>query len=232
MVHGLTASPAEMRPLAEFLSQQDNFDFDIIGIRLPGHGTSVEDLRKKSWKEWVASVENAYNTLKSQYDSIVLCGLSLGALLTAYVAAMHPEKVCALVLLAPPYKLKTKALALTGILRFFKPYFPKSTDVEEYYRQHNLWSYTKYPTNALYQLHLTIKALKKKIKEIQTPTMIALGKKDDLVALETITLLKKELTTTSEVLILNHSGHILTVEPDKDILFAKTREFIEKNCTK
>ena len=43
LLHGLTGSPAELRPVGEALAQAG---FRAVGPLLPGHGTSPEDLGK------------------------------------------------------------------------------------------------------------------------------------------------------------------------------------------
>src|SRR5262249_50914792 len=55
LVHGFTATPAEMRPLGEALAARG---FPVRGVRLAGHGTSVEDLARTGWRDWYASVEH------------------------------------------------------------------------------------------------------------------------------------------------------------------------------
>ncbi len=43
LVHGFTGAPDEMRPLGEALAAAG---FPVRAVRLPGHGTSVDDLAR------------------------------------------------------------------------------------------------------------------------------------------------------------------------------------------
>ena len=54
-------------------------------------------------------------------DKIVLCGLSLGAVLALNYAIDHPDKVKALVLLAAQYKMPKKLLKFQNMLFRFMP---------------------------------------------------------------------------------------------------------------
>ncbi|MFX1537598.1 MAG: alpha/beta hydrolase [Promethearchaeota archaeon] len=45
VIHGYTGTPYEMRGLAQHLASQD---FHVIGVRLPGHGQTKEELLKMS----------------------------------------------------------------------------------------------------------------------------------------------------------------------------------------
>lgn len=44
LVHGYTATPGELRLLGDELQQ---LNFKVMGVRLPGHGTTVQDLAKQ-----------------------------------------------------------------------------------------------------------------------------------------------------------------------------------------
>ena len=54
-------------------------------------------------------------------DEIVLCGLSLGAVLALNYAIDHPDKVKALVLIAAQYKMPKKLLKFQNMLFRFMP---------------------------------------------------------------------------------------------------------------
>ena len=56
-----------------------------------------------------------------EHDEIVLCGLSLGAVLALNYAIDHPNKVKALVLIAAQYKMPEKLLKFQNMLFRFMP---------------------------------------------------------------------------------------------------------------
>ena len=96
LVHGLTATPREMSFLAEELSQAG---FCCLGIRLPGHGTSVDDLRERTRQEWLTAVEEGYLGLLSRTSRIYGIGVSTGGLLLLQLAANR--KLAGAVVLSP-----------------------------------------------------------------------------------------------------------------------------------
>ncbi len=59
--------------------------------RLPGHGTTVEDMNTTSWADWTAEVEAAYERLADRCEHVVVMGLSMGGTLTAWIGAEHPD---------------------------------------------------------------------------------------------------------------------------------------------
>ncbi len=72
-----------------------------------------------------ATYKELYSTFSSECDKvndeIVLCGLSLGAVLALNYAIDHPDKVKALVLIAAQYKMPKKLLKVQNMLFHLMP---------------------------------------------------------------------------------------------------------------
>ena len=56
MIHGFTGSPASIRPWAEGLHQKG---FTVLAPRLPGHGTTWDEMNETRWQDWYNEVERA-----------------------------------------------------------------------------------------------------------------------------------------------------------------------------
>ena len=80
----------------------------------------AEMLERKS-----ATYKELYSAFSSECDKendgIILCGLSLGAVLSLNYAIDHPDKVKALVLIAAQYKMPKKILKVQNILFHLMP---------------------------------------------------------------------------------------------------------------
>src|SRR3954452_23036284 len=76
--HGFTGSPASMRPWAEHLAAQG---YAVSLPRLPGHGTTWQEMNRTTWADWYAEVERAFLALANQVDTVVVGGLSMGGAL-------------------------------------------------------------------------------------------------------------------------------------------------------
>ena len=83
LLHGLTGSPAELRPVGEALAAAG---FRAAGPLLPGHGTTPEDLATTTRSELVQAAESALLSLAGA-RRLFLCGLSVGGLLAIHLAA-------------------------------------------------------------------------------------------------------------------------------------------------
>ena len=54
---GFTGSPASMVPWGRYLAEQG---FGVAVPRLPGHGTTWQELNRTRWADWYGEVERAF----------------------------------------------------------------------------------------------------------------------------------------------------------------------------
>jgi carboxylesterase len=87
-LHGFTGNPSSMRSFAEAAA---GAGYHVELPRLPGHGTSVDDMLTTRWPDWLGEAEAAYQRLRQRADRIVVGGLSMGGALTLAVGLAHPE---------------------------------------------------------------------------------------------------------------------------------------------
>ncbi|MGZ5351608.1 MAG: alpha/beta hydrolase [Actinomycetota bacterium] len=116
MIHGFTGSPASMRPIGEWLAEQGAA---VEGVRLPGHGTSVDDLRTRRWTEWVDEATDGLDRLRTRSRTVVAFAQSMGASVALAVAAARPHDVDGLAL-ANPYVFDARHLLIPVGRRFLR----------------------------------------------------------------------------------------------------------------
>jgi len=152
LIHGGTGSPPEMRPMGEYLAEKG---LTALGVRLAGHGTTPEacpelcrrDLATTTWQDLVASAEEGLGQLQDQCEHVFLAGLSLGGLITLYLAAHRPI-AGAVVMAAPAYITDWRFRFLPLIKHFVKWYHssgeldltdPEGRERVSFYRRVRLW---------------------------------------------------------------------------------------------
>ena len=91
VLHGFTGNPYSMRPLAERCAQAG---YSVELPRLPGHGTSLEDLVPRRWPDLVEAAFAAFDELAARCDKVAVVGLSVGGGLTALIAEERPVAGC------------------------------------------------------------------------------------------------------------------------------------------
>jgi carboxylesterase len=102
VIHGFTGTPASVRGVAEAFAAAGR---DVELPRLPGHGTSVEDMLGTGWSDWNGEVADSLARLSERVDRTVLVGQSMGGTLALRAALDHPS-VAALVCINPATRLR------------------------------------------------------------------------------------------------------------------------------
>jgi carboxylesterase len=87
-LHGFTGNPTSMRPVATSFAAAG---FAVELPRLPGHGTTVDDMITTGWADWTAAAEDAYQRLAARCEQVVVAGLSMGGSLTIWLATKHSD---------------------------------------------------------------------------------------------------------------------------------------------
>ena len=106
LLHGMSDSPYSLRALGERLNQ---LGFQVVGLRLPGHGTAPSGLVHATWQDLAAATRLAARHLRNRIGSEVplyLVGYSNGAALAVEYALARLQgedlpKVDGLILLSP-----------------------------------------------------------------------------------------------------------------------------------
>ena len=96
-LHGFTGNPSSMRGVAEAFADAG---YHVELPRLPGHGTTVDEMLTTTWDDWSGEVAAAFERLAARTDRIVVAGLSMGGSLALWAALGRPD-VLGLVLVNP-----------------------------------------------------------------------------------------------------------------------------------
>jgi len=227
-IHGFTASPAEMRPMAKYLNLRSGWR--CKGITLPGHGTRIEDMQHARGEDWVVSVQTAYDDLARDCRHVFLAGVSLGAALCVHVALRRraDAKLRGLILMAPAFGVSLKRTIGVYLLRPVRNLRPKPTRAADYFLDNRLYSYLHTPLNlAADVLRLGREAVARLSELKEVPVLLFAGDLESTVSLEKIHAVARNNPWVRFVR-LPKSRHILTVEPDREMMFEASAEFVEE----
>mgnify|MGYP002641408456 CR=1 FL=1 len=227
LIHGFTASPTELRPIANVLHQAG---YTASGIRLAGHGSQLEDLQTTSWRDWLHSAQQGLDELSTHCSRICVIGLSMGGVLAAHLAADRPQQVDGLCLLAPAFCVQSRFLWLAGLLKRVVPTIAKGPQSLAYYQKHHLFAYGSMPVAALAQLHSLIETTTPLLPQISQPTALFMGMRDHTVFPSSGQKIWRVLGSAQKKLVhLPQSGHILSVEPDAPYMTQNILRFLQQN---
>ena len=222
LIHGFSATAAEVRPLAEALHKAG---YTIAAPLLPGHFTRPEDLNNVCWQDWVAEVEGMYQRLLPECEQLVVGGESTGGVLSLYLAAQYPQ-IAAILLYAPALRLTLRPIDIIRLYLFapFVAYVPK-----DYMDSNELWQgYPANPLKGAIQLLKLQKNVKPLLGQIHQPTLIVQGRLDQSVHPEVPDMISNKIQARiCEKYWMPNSGHCVLLDKERQDIFNITLRFLE-----
>lgn len=226
LIHGFTGSPAEMRLVGEYLNQRD---ITVSVPCLPGHGTTLDDLNQCQWRDWTNHIEAEAAKLQSRCESVFVGGLSLGALLSLYLAANVPDLAGA-ALYSPSIMLTDPRRHFLPIIKHLVGQLPKpEDDFTDPEAKSRFWSYDAYPTAASHELIKFIKQVKQSLPRVTCPIRILHSTGDTVMHPESAPYIYARVgSTDKEIVTLHNSGHVLTLDSEWKQVAEQTYQFAKK----
>lgn len=226
LIHGFTGAPPEMRLIGDYLHQRG---YTVYGPLLPGHGTTVEDMNRCKWTDWTGHVEKAFAELTSRCEKVCVAGLSMGSLLTLYLAAHHPELPAA-VLYSPAVKVASRLIYFSPIFKYLIPKKPKSaeSDLTDPEAELRLWHYEEDPAFAAHELLKLIRRVRRLLPQVTCPLLIVHSTRDKAITPDSASYTFERVgSRDKEMITLHNSGHCLTVDSEWEFVAARTLDFIQ-----
>jgi len=233
-VHGLTATPDEVRPLGDALSTAG---FRCHAVRLPGHATTVADLATVRRHAWLATVEDAVGRMAAETGAVALAGISLGALLSLAVVASGRFPVRALVLLGTPLLLANERATWLRFLAWMpgvagpSRVLPKrhGRDILDEQARAASRAYDAMPVAAVAELLRLRAQVKRALHRVTLPTLVLHGRHDRTAPVANVEILERLLPGRPlEVTVFERSAHVLTEDAERDAVAARIVEFLSR----
>jgi len=182
LIHGFPASPAEMRPLGEFLRREG---FSVYGARLKGHGTSPYDLDQTPWNKSILSVERGYKVLSHHCEKLAVIGFSIGGVIALDMASQLRKNICCAISISASMKVEgmesisSNISAQMGKVRQIIPgvkskFIKWKTESPEI-------NYCSAPFQKIVDVKNYIEQVKGRLKAISIPLLIIQGTRDPFV---------------------------------------------------
>lgn len=225
LVHGFTGSPSEMILLGNDLYKQG---YTVLGIRLAGHGTNVEEMAKTTWQQWYHSVCDGYHLLRGFCDEISVIGLSMGGLLSIRLGIDFPVKKV-VSMSAPVFIANERNLRLLPPLeRSAGRYHRKNRrHLPELAKRYNV-SYNKIPLVCIYQLLDIIAKTKTILPQMEKPILVVQSENDHTVKAESGQYIFDHVQSREKKLFkIELSGHLVTLDVEHDKVFKEIHDFLK-----
>lgn len=226
LVHGFTGSPQGMRGLGEYLAERG---LAVAAPRLPGHGTSWEDLGTRRSEEWVEAVETSFDHLRSQTEETFVVGLSFGAALSLDLAARRPDEVKGLVTLAGMIFSKDPRRHLAPLVAKALRSIPGvGNDIADPAGKE--FAYDRIPTKGALAMLRYLRTAEKTLPEVTAPILVIHGRQDHTVHPSNAQHIYDKVSSRhKELVTLERSYHVITLDLEKDAVFERTYDFIKEH---
>jgi carboxylesterase len=225
LCHGFTGSPVSIRGWAEVLAAEG---FSVRLPLLPGHGTTWQELNRTGWDDWLHAAQSSLAELAAQCRAVVVAGLSMGGALALRLAQLHPDQVCALVLVNPAVLSRDPRLVLLPLLRFVVPSLAglggdiRRPGVDE-------GCYHRTPLRALHSLVSSWRQTVADLPKVSQPVLLAHSVEDHVVPAESSELILKRISSVDvEELVCRDSYHVATLDYDAAGIERASVDFIRR----
>jgi len=226
LIHGFTGAPVETRPMGQYLAGKG---FTVSGVRLPGHGTCPEDMDGCTHADWIAACQCAFEGLMAQCTTVFVAGLSLGSLLTLWLAA-HNEGIAGLILMAPAIKVRDWSIRLAWLGKYFIKSLSRGLPEERLCDPQAVersWSYDCMPLEGVAEVYSLQRKVRRLLPQIKTPAFILQGSNDEALAPDAAQIVYDEIGSTDRTLLwLDKSSHNILVDGERDLVWEQSYDWI------
>ena len=223
LCHGFTGSPGSLRPWAEYLA---GAGLTVSVPRLPGHGTTWQEMSRTRWEDWYAEADRAFEELRGQSSTIFVMGLSMGGCLALRMAQLRGTGVGGLVLVNPAVAPDTKLFLLVPALKLVLPSLPGVTsDIKK--EGVTELGYTRVPVRAAASLAALWRLTQSRLGEVTQPVLVYRSTVDHVVGPASMRVLQAALPPGQlTVRECPDSYHVATLDNDAPTIFAGSLEFV------
>lgn len=222
--HGFTGTTQSLRYLGE---QLHGAGYTVIGPRLKGHGTTPEAMARTTAADWIASVDEALDELRKTCTQIFVTGLSMGGTLTLFTAASHADVIKGAIPINAVVQSGNPDLAGLAFGRGLPDAVPGiGSDVKD--PESKELAYPVVPVASVKEVYALAAVTHDLLPRIKCPTLIFTSREDHVVDPRNAARIAGALGASRiEMVWLENSYHVATIDHDKALIAQQTIAFIE-----
>jgi carboxylesterase len=224
--HGFTGSPASMTPWAKHLA---GLGHAVSVPRLPGHGTTWQDMNRTRWTDWYGELDRALTELHATCDHVVVAGLSMGGCLALRLAEQRSADVDALVLVNPAVNVKRFDVKLVPALQWVIPSIAGiGNDIKK--AGQDEVGYDRTPLKALASQLRMWNEVRSGLAKVTQPLLLFRSTDDHVVDETSLAIITAGVSSdVVEVVTLENSFHVATLDNDAPLIFDRSASFIAEH---
>ncbi|HZR97855.1 MAG TPA: alpha/beta fold hydrolase [Chloroflexota bacterium] len=225
VLHGLTSSLASVTPVADRLARH-GVPTAVPWLR--GHGTRPEALVGVTWRDWYADAAAALDRLLGHCAEAAVVGLSMGGLVALHLGLERPERLRAIVAVAPALRQAHPLAPLVPFVAPFRRYLTvPARGYSDATRAHLAAGYSRLPTSAFLSLVGYARWLEPRLPAVRTPTLVIHSRRDRVIHPASATRIHARLgAAKKEIRWFERSGHEMLVDCEAAAVLDAVEEFV------
>ena len=228
MIHGFTGTPQGLRPWGEHLAARG---WTVLCPRLPGHGTSRGDLAKTTADDWIGEAEMALVGLQERCSAVFIAALSMGATIGMDLVSRFPETVTGMIGVNTAVYTEDPRARFAPILGKL-PFSVKGIGSDIADPAQKELCYARVPLKAAAELLDLQNRVKERLKDVRAPLLLLASRQDHVVPPGNTSFVAEHVSSTDvEVVWLERSFHVATLDYDAPVIFERSVEFITKRAS-
>ncbi|GAB2985138.1 alpha/beta hydrolase [Nocardioides montaniterrae] len=223
--HGFTGSPASMRPWGEHLG---SLGYGVLTPRLPGHGTTWQDLNTRTWADWNTHLTREFDAFRAEHDAVVIGGLSMGGAQVLQLAADRADQIAGVMVVNPAVATKRLDVKLLPVIKHLVKSFPgiaddiAKPDTSEY-------GYTRTPLKATHSMMQAWPALIAALPRVTAPLLYFRSDVDNVVDASSEPIIWNGVASTDKTRVaLPDSLHVATLDNDLPLICSQSAAFVAR----
>lgn len=224
-LHGFTGNPNSMHGLGSAFAAAG---FAVEVPRLPGHGTTVEEMMTTGWHDWLGEADAAYARLAPSGIPVVVVGQSMGATLALALARRHP-RIAGLVCINPLTQPQPDDVLdmVRGMVAEGETMLPGvGSDIADPDATES--AYPGVPLVPLLSMMDAVRELQHEYGRVSCPMLLLTSVEDHVVEPVQSDYLAAEVSGPVERVTLDRSYHVATLDFDKGLIAERAVEFVCK----
>ncbi|MEZ5340778.1 MAG: alpha/beta fold hydrolase [Acidimicrobiales bacterium] len=193
--------------------------------RLPGHGTSADDMATTGWDDWAAEVERALDSLLESTEKAVIVGLSMGGTL-ALSTAISRDDVAGVVAINPLVSVdpdmveQVQLFVDSGATEIDNgPADVSDPEVVEL-------GYQTLPLKPMLSLYENAERTLSGLPDLTVPVLVITSRNDHQVPTQNSALVVEALGTRASQVWLEKRFHVATLDVENDRIAVAINQFV------
>ena len=251
LIHGLTGTPTELRRVAQGLARDGTCT--VYVPTLAGHCGDNSDLQATGWRDWYEGVRKTFAGIRQRHQQVFVGGLSMGAVMSMYVASEYPGQVTGLLMYSTTLRYDgwsiNKLAFMTPLLMKIPfgvhlcsfaekpPYGIKNQRLRAVVERQMKAGES---SNAglltmegitVRELHRMNAVVKKRMPSITTPALVVHSIEDDITSRWNADYVERHLGGPVTKVLLDNCYHMITVDLQYRSVIELSDAFIKKNSS-